>query len=45
MSMKTKTELFTGEVSAKMLKRFNVTYVLVGHSERRKYYFESNNKN
>ena len=28
---------YTGEVSAKQLKSFNVKYSLVGHSERRKY--------
>lgn len=33
---------FTGEVSAGMLKEFNVEYVLVGHSERRTLYAESN---
>lgn len=32
---------FTGEVSAEMLKDFAVSYVLVGHSERREYYAES----
>jgi triosephosphate isomerase len=31
---------FTGEVSAFMLKDFKVKYCLVGHSERRKYFFE-----
>lgn len=35
---------FTGEVSAKMLKSFNVDYVLVGHSERRKHFFENDSK-
>lgn len=33
---------FTGEVSALMLKDFNVKYVLVGHSERRSIYGETN---
>ncbi len=28
---------FTGEVSAEMLAKLNVTYVLAGHSERRRY--------
>ncbi|MDP3424285.1 MAG: triose-phosphate isomerase [Burkholderiaceae bacterium] len=32
---------YTGEVSAGMLKDFNVRYVLVGHSERRQYHGES----
>jgi len=32
---------FTGEVSAPMLSRLNVTYVIVGHSERRQYFFET----
>jgi len=32
---------FTGEVSASMLKDFSVKYVLVGHSERRSLYIES----
>ena len=32
---------FTGEVSASMLKEFAVKYVLVGHSERRSLYSES----
>jgi len=33
---------FTGEVSGKMLKEFNCKYVLVGHSERRHLYGETN---
>lgn len=32
---------FTGEVSAKMLKSFGVEYVILGHSERRSYFKES----
>lgn len=32
---------YTGEVSAKMLKSFGVEYVIVGHSERRTYFKES----
>ena len=32
---------YTGEVSAKQLKSFNVQYSLVGHSERRKYHHET----
>lgn len=31
---------FTGEVSAPMLKSVGVEYVILGHSERRSYYFE-----
>lgn len=33
---------YTGEVSGEMLKEFACTYVLVGHSERRQYYGETN---
>ncbi|GDX36073.1 triosephosphate isomerase [Alphaproteobacteria bacterium] len=33
---------FTGDISAKMLKDIGCEYVIVGHSERRKYYYESN---
>lgn len=33
---------YTGEVSAEMLKSLNVKYCLVGHSERRKYFGETN---
>ena len=32
---------FTGEVSADMLKDFACRYVIVGHSERRQYHFET----
>ncbi len=32
---------FTGEISAAMLQEFAVRYVLVGHSERRQYHFET----
>ncbi len=32
---------YTGEISAEMLKSLNVKYSLVGHSERRDYYNES----
>lgn len=33
---------FTGEVSAKMLKAVGVNYVIIGHSERRKMFYEKN---
>jgi triosephosphate isomerase len=33
---------FTGEISAKMIKSTGAEYVLVGHSERRQYFAESN---
>ena len=32
---------FTGEISANILKSYNVKYCLVGHSERRKYQQEN----
>ncbi|MDR2126020.1 MAG: triose-phosphate isomerase [Prevotellaceae bacterium] len=32
---------FTGEVSSEMLASLNVEYVIIGHSERREYYKES----
>lgn len=34
---------FTGEISPEMLKDVNVEYVIIGHSERRKYFFENDN--
>ena len=37
-----KSGAFTGEVSAEMLKSIDVAYCLVGHSERREYFGESN---
>lgn len=33
---------YTGEVSAEMLQSLNVQYVIIGHSERRNYFNESN---
>ncbi len=33
---------FTGEISALMLKDFKVKYIILGHSERRKYFNETN---
>ena len=33
---------YTGEVSAKMLRSLDVDYCIVGHSERRKYFGETN---
>jgi len=32
---------FTGEISGALLQSYNVDYVIIGHSERRKYFFES----
>lgn len=36
-----KSGAYTGEVSAEMLKAINVEYVIIGHSERRQYYNET----
>ncbi|WP_343182350.1 triose-phosphate isomerase [Buchnera aphidicola] len=33
---------FTGEISATMLKDIGVKYVIIGHSERRKFHYENN---
>lgn len=33
---------YTGEVSCQMLQSINIKYVLIGHSERREYYNETN---
>jgi len=32
---------FTGEISAEMIKSAGAKYVIIGHSERREYYFET----
>jgi triosephosphate isomerase (TIM) len=37
-----KSGAYTGEISAEMLKSIGITYCLVGHSERREYFGESN---
>lgn len=37
-----KSGAYTGEVSAEMLKSINISYCLVGHSERREYFGETN---
>ena len=37
-----KSGAYTGEVSAEMLKSIGVDYVIIGHSERREYFQESN---
>lgn len=37
-----KSGAFTGEVSVEMLKSINVNYIVIGHSERREYFNESN---
>jgi triosephosphate isomerase len=34
---------FTGEISANMLKDFDAQYVILGHSERRRYFLETDN--
>ncbi len=36
-----KSGAFTGEISADMLKKFGVEYAIVGHSERRRYFGET----
>jgi triosephosphate isomerase len=37
-----KSGAYTGEVSVEMLQSLNIQYVVVGHSERREYFQESN---
>jgi len=39
---KEKEGAFTGEVSAKMIDSCNADYIIIGHSERREYFNESN---
>jgi triosephosphate isomerase (TIM) len=41
-STETKHSAHTGEVAADMLKDVGVSYVIIGHSERRRYYGETN---
>ena len=38
----TKNGAYTGEVSAEMLESLDIIYVIIGHSERREYYKETN---
>jgi triosephosphate isomerase len=37
-----KSGAYTGEVSAEMLKSIAIKYCVIGHSERREYFFETN---
>ncbi len=37
-----KSGAYTGEVSVEMLHSLNIQYVVIGHSERREYFLESN---
>jgi len=37
-----KSGAYTGEVSAEMLQSMGIGYVIIGHSERREYFLESN---
>ncbi len=37
-----KSGAYTGEVSVEMLQSLNIRYVVIGHSERREYFAESN---
>lgn len=36
---------YTGEISASMLNDVNVKWVIIGHSERRQFYHETNQVN
>ena len=37
-----KSGAYTGEVSAEMLRSININYCIIGHSERREYFLETN---
>src|SRR5262245_21685382 len=37
-----KSGAYTGEVSVEMLQSLGISYVIIGHSERREYFNESN---
>src|ERR1700733_9148060 len=37
-----KSGAYTGEISAEMLQSINIKYCVLGHSERREYFFEHN---
>jgi len=37
-----KSGAFTGEISVEMLKKININYILIGHSERRNIFLENN---
>src|SRR5215203_4345737 len=37
-----KSGAYTGEVSAEMLQSIHIGYCVIGHSERREFYFETN---
>jgi triosephosphate isomerase len=39
-----KSGAFTGEVSASMIRDAGARYVIIGHSERRQYFFETNDQ-
>src|SRR5688572_14444594 len=39
-----KSGAFTGEVSAEMIHSLGINYCIVGHSERRQYFSESNSR-
>src|SRR5690606_38422812 len=37
-----KSGAYTGEISAEMLQSIHIQYCILGHSERREYFFETN---